>query len=252
MRAYQNAATILLRQLGRTILQNMDRVDRIKTSKLADGRYENSLVANLDQTMIDRLQELYPSHQILSQYSGKHQALSKDSEDNFTWVIDAFDGIENFMSGLPCYAISMAMFQGGQCQLGIVYNPLTDEVFTATRDQGAFFEGKKIRAHRQQREQKPLIAIMGELDFSSMTDEVSAIVKHEINSQQIRNLGCVSLTLANHAASAFDLVYGRNIAICSAAAGLLIASEAQAIIKQEKASERMLNKVISATSNQYR
>ena len=141
MRAFQNAALMQLRQVGKTILQNIDRVDRFKISRDESGKKSNSLVTSIDESLVDRLKTLYPDHNILSRVSGMHKSDRIDHENQYTWIIDPIDGIDNLMAGIPVCAISIALFHNKECIPGLVYQPINDEVFTAS-GQRIFYEGK--------------------------------------------------------------------------------------------------------------
>lgn len=253
MRAYHNAATALLHQAGKIVLQNMDRIDRVKiffnkTTQLT----ENSVANSIEQSIISRLHELYPSHAILSKYSGMTQSLIPEDKSPYTWVLDPLDGCNNFINGVPLCAISLALFENKRCVMGFVYDPISDQTFSATLDNGALLDGKKIRSQKTHKDQKPLIAISCDMPISDLENEIASIFKNPVNTGQIRTFGSASLSLAYQATGSFNIFYGRDIHVCTAAASILIASEAGASIKKEQKSDLMISKLLCANSRMHK
>ena len=245
-RAYFNTAQALLRQVAKHVLQNIDRVDRIKQLAHPDTEVPVTSVAlDIENEITDRLQSLYPTHSILLAYGGLKRAIEVDDEDQYHWVCDPLDGINNLMCGLPCMAISLALFHNRRCVLSLVYQPVTDDLFTASTGEGALLNGKKIRARKQKHQHESLIMMSGTGTVAQAIDEVQDMSKIAINMSNIRQLGSTSLSLALHASGAADLFYARNISICSMAAGLHIASEAGARIKKSQQNDLQMERVIS-------
>ena len=143
-RAYFNTAQALCRQVAKHVLQNMDRVDRIKHMAHPDTNVPVTSVAlAIEREITDRLQTVYPTHSILLKYGGLVRAAEQSDEDQYHWVCDPLDGVENLLCGLPSMAISLALFHNRRCILALVYQPVTDDLFTATLDDNALLNGKK-------------------------------------------------------------------------------------------------------------
>tara|TARA_B100001989_G_scaffold252906_1_gene236875 strand:- start:2885 stop:3643 length:759 start_codon:yes stop_codon:yes gene_type:complete len=252
MKAFQNAALMQLRQEGKTVLQNVDRIDRIKITKDDSGKKHNSLVKHIDESIISRLQELYPEHHILSRQSGMHKSTLPIIEEQYTWVIDPLDGIDNLMAGIPVCAISIALYHDRECVMGIIYEPITDNVYTAMLGQGAFFDGRILRSRPIHPDNEALIGIYGEIPYSEMATSLQERSKQPLLCNQIRNIGCLSLSLAYQASGSFDYFYGRDLHFCSAAAGILILNEAKATVKQEKKTDLIIAKLSSTNAKNKR
>lgn len=251
MRAFFNAASTILRQSDKHILQNMERIDRIRVGKSSiTGEVENSVEKAIEQSIIQRLHELYPSHRILSRCSGQINALERNQEEEhqYTWLLDPLDGSNNFMNGIPICSISLALYEGKRCVMGLVFQPITDQLFSAIAEHGALLDGKKIRAQRLRQDQKPLVAVSGDCSLTDINDHLKNFFKRELHIGQIRHLGCPSLALALHAQGSFDALFAHNLHICTAAAGMLIASEARAVIKKEQHTDMVIDQLISTMS----
>ena len=248
-RAYLNTASTLLRQSSKYILQNMDRIDRVKFTKNPKTKQtENSVELAIEADIIKRLHELYPTHSILSEHAGLVEAVEPQSDEHFVWILDPIDGSANFVNGLPDYAVCLSLFENRRCVMSLVYQPVTDDLFTATLDHGALYNGKKIRAKRTQSHHSPVVLLAGHHPFHEVVSELSTVSKHSFDLDQIRSLGSVSLSLAYHATGASDVFYARNVSICQAAAGLLIASEAGASVKQNRSGDIMIDRIMSTLS----
>jgi myo-inositol-1(or 4)-monophosphatase len=93
-----------------------------------------------DEVIVDFLRQEYPDHAILAEESGESGEKSESR-----WVIDPVDGTTNYAQGLPIFAVSIALEYRQETVLGIVYEPVTDEMFTAIRGQGAYLNGKRLQ-----------------------------------------------------------------------------------------------------------
>lgn len=249
MRAYHNAATSLLYQAGKIVLQNMDRIDRVKVySNETTQLTENSVAKSVEQSIITRIHELYPTHAVLSKYSGLTPAPLPEEHSSYTWVLDPLDGCDNFINGVPICAISLALFENKRCIMGFVYDPLLDRTFSAVLDSGALLDGKKIRSQKIHKDQKPLVALSCDVSISALEKEIASLFKNPVSVGQTRNLGCASLSLAYQAAGSFSIFYGRDIHVCTAAAAILIASEAGASIKKDQKSDLLIRKLLCTHS----
>lgn len=245
-RAYYNTAQILLRQVAKHVLQNVDRVDRIRQLVHPDTDIPiTSISLDIEDEIADRLQSLYPTHSILLKYGGLKRAIDHDEDDQYHWVCDPLDGVDNLMCGLPSMAISLALFHNRRCILSLVYQPITDDLFTASTGEGALLNGKKIRARKPKNQEETIIMMSGTGTVEQAIDEVQSMSKIAINMGNIRQIGSTSLSLALHASGAADLFYARNISICSLAAGLHIASEAGARIKKSQKDDLHMERVVS-------
>ena len=247
MRAYHNTAVSLLQTAGKTITQNMDRTDRIHINKNRSSSFETSIAVDIEGVMTERLQELYPTHHVLSRYGGlvKREIENNSNEKSLTWVIDGLDGAENFIAGVPIYAHSIALFEEKNCIMGLTYQPITDEMFSAINEHGAFYNNKKIRAQRKHPEQPARLALQTDHFFETVIHTINKKFKHPLKVSQVQSFGSVSLGLAYHALGAYDVFFAQDIHICSAAAGLLIATQAGAIVKQDLQNERILSQILS-------
>ena len=92
-----------------------------------------------EREIINIIKTAYPEHSILAEESGVHEG------NDFVWVIDPLDGTTNFLHGFPQYAVSIALKHKGRIEVGVVYDPLRDELFTAKRGGGAMLNNRRLR-----------------------------------------------------------------------------------------------------------
>jgi len=107
------------------------------------SKNRNDFVSEVDtqaeREIINILRKAYPDHGILAEESGHHDG------DEFQWIIDPLDGTTNFLHGFPQFAVSIALRQKGRLEQGVIYDPLRQELFTATRGAGAQLNERRIR-----------------------------------------------------------------------------------------------------------
>lgn len=242
-RAYLNAGSLLLRNASKQLLQNMDRTDRVRVSVNPKTQIlENSLELSIENEIINRLHELYPTHRILSEHRGVTAAISDEDDEKFTWVVDPVDGIGNFMNMLPNFCMSLSLYHDRDCVMALVYQPITDELYSGLKDQGALVNGRKLRAKKISSDKSPLIAISGQFDMQTAIIDLDKLLGKQLSIEQFRMLGSTALSLVYHAMGAFDLYYARNIDLYGFSSGLLIAKEAGCSIQYEQESDLIIKK----------
>ena len=127
-----NIAIQAARAAGRVITRSMSKMETIRV----DIKGRNDLVTEVDkkseQEIIWNIQQAFPEHGFLAEESGQHAG------NEYTWIIDPLDGTMNFVHGFPQFSISIALTKNGNLYLGLVYDPLRNELFTAIKGKGAF------------------------------------------------------------------------------------------------------------------
>ncbi len=93
--------------------------------------------------IVSRLQKYFPGHAVAAE-----EGTGKDTASDYCWHVDPLDGTTNFAHRYPCFCVSMALTYKKELQLGVIYNPVYDELFTAARGEGACFNGKKIHCSK--------------------------------------------------------------------------------------------------------
>ncbi len=227
--AMLNTAVRAARNAGNLIKRYMDRVDTLKVSKKQPNDFVTEVDKLSEQEIIGTLSEAYPDHAIYAEESGKHN--TGDDVNKPTWIIDPLDGTTNFIHGIPQFAISIGMQAEGHLQVGVIYDPVHDELFTAMRGDGAKLNNRRLRINPNTRLQGSLIATGFPYYQYDYLDHYLAILKEVITKTSgIRRPGSAALDLAYTAAGRFNGFWEFNLQAWDIAAGALLIQEAGGIV----------------------
>ena len=220
-----NIAIRAARAGGAVIVRHVDRVDTVTITEKARNDFVSDVDRLAEEVIVDAILRSYPNHSILAEEGGA----SGDSE--FQWVIDPLDGTTNFLHGLPHYCVSVALIHRGRLDQAVVFNPINQELFTATRGAGAQLDGKRIRASQRKGMQRALVGTgfpFRELNhLESFMDGVATVTRHAAG---IRRSGSAALDLAYVAAGRLDGFWEFGLAPWDMAAGALLVREAGGIV----------------------
>ena len=193
------------------------------------AKRENDFVSEVDhaaeQAIIDTLLTAYPGHAILAEESGVTGA------SEFQWVIDPLDGTTNFLHGFPQYAISIALLHNGVPTHGVVYDPVRNELFTASRGTGAFLNDRRIRVSKRTKLKEALIGTGFPFrDFTHLDAYVAMFRDLVQHTAGLRRPGSAALDLAWTAAGRTDGFFELGLNQWDIAAGCLLVAEAGGLV----------------------
>lgn len=181
-----------------------------------------------EEKVIRILKKKTPNFGFLAEESGKSKSTSA-SEGR--WIIDPLDGTTNFAHGFPVFCVSIAAEVAGECVAGIIYHPITGEIFTAEKGKGAFLNKKKIQVSKKRELSKSLLSTgFSYKKESHLADEMETFLKLMDKSHAIRRPGSAALDLAYTAAGVFDAYWERGLSPWDVAAGALMIKEAGGIV----------------------
>ncbi|MCB1742611.1 MAG: inositol monophosphatase [Gammaproteobacteria bacterium] len=143
MHALLNIAVRAARAAGDHIVRQLERVDQLTVTEKRDNDFVSEVDKHAERVIIDTISRAYPAHAILAEESGAR------GRHDYCWIIDPLDGTTNFLHALPHFAISIAVEHRGRIEHGLVFDPLRQEIFTASRGGGAQLDGKRIRVSRR-------------------------------------------------------------------------------------------------------
>lgn len=215
-----NIATKAARKAGNIMLRYIDRLDTISVEQKGHNDFVSEIDRQCEQVIIDTVHAAYPDHGILGEESGHHAG------DDFTWVIDPLDGTLNYLHGFPHFCVSIAVKRKDQLEQGLVYDPLREELFTATRGQGAQLNGKRIRVSKCNHLNMALLATgfparnLAELDL--YLDTYRALIGKVSG---VRRTGSAALDLAYVAAGRCDGFWEFGLGEWDMAAGAVLVQE---------------------------
>src|ERR1700761_2335399 len=143
--AYQsptlNVMTAAARKAGRPLVRDFGELENLQISLKGPGDFVTSADQRTERILIEELSKARPGYGFLAEEGGT--AEGKDKSHRF--IIDPVDGTTNFMHGVPQFAISIALERNGQLVAGLVFNPITDEMYVAEKGHGAFLNDKRLR-----------------------------------------------------------------------------------------------------------
>ena len=189
---------------------------------------DGSVVTPADLAMQDRLEkelkQLWPQYDILGEEMSEAEQLAVIDTGEGYWCIDPLDGTSNYAAGLPFFAVSIALIIDRKQHLGLIYDPVRDEMFSAIKGEGAFLNGKPLNPSQMKfTENKPVVA---EIDLKRLPETlVVKLVTERIFASQ-RNIGSSAIDWCWMAAGRFDIYLHGGQKLWDYAAGSLIFSEA--------------------------
>ena len=176
-----------------------------------------------EEIILRELKNAFPDHAFFGEESGKD-----GKESDFLWVIDPLDGTSNFSRKIPYFCISIGLIHQGKQTLGVVYQPIFDELFTAEIGKGAYCNGEKI-SPRAEGELKKAIAVLSRGTKEDVKNRFwNTLAKTDDAIKSIRVEGAVALDLAYTACGRFDALISYGCNIYDYTAGCVIAHEAGA------------------------
>lgn len=213
--AYKGAG-ILKANFGRTsVIHKKGAIDLLTESDTGSER-----------VIIETIKKVFPSHGIMAEESGL-----ENGDAECVWIIDPLDGTTNFAHNLGLFAVSIAFAVKGNIVAGIVLNPVTGELFTATEGGGAQLNGLPVHVSKTGMLSESLLVTGFPYDF---TDIIRNIKTRFFNclqaSQGVRRLGSAALDLCFTAAGRFEGFWEENLKPWDTAAGVIIAKEAGALV----------------------
>ena len=196
------------------LIRDFGELEQLQVSIKGPSDFVTNADIKAEKIIIDELTKSRKNYSILSEESG-----SKENKDiDNVWIIDPIDGTINFLHGVPHFAISIALKSNNEIVSGLIYDPIKDEMFYAEKNNGAYFNNKRIRVSKRKKIEECLFA-SGEIDNEN--------IKQKINSKlSIRIAGSAALDMAYVASGRYDGYFQKNLNLWDIAAGIIIVKEA--------------------------
>lgn len=212
----RDAGRLLAERFGRTLqVTNKSELDLVTESDLASERL-----------IIDRIKTYHPRHAILAEESGASAPADHELESEWRWIIDPLDGTTNYAHGYPCFCVSMGLEHHGKMEVGVIYDPMRDELFTAERGEGASLNGRRIQVSAAQNLAGALLCTGFPYDVRERSQFARHFANFIMNAQGVRRDGAAALDLAYVAAGRFDGFWEEGLKPWDVAAGALLVEEA--------------------------
>jgi len=224
------------REAGRIINRASQDVGALKIQSKTFNDFVSEVDHAAEKAIIDTIRDAYPSHGFFGEETGK---TNQESEN--IWIIDPLDGTTNFLHNFPQYCVSIALQQKGVLTQAVIYDPVRNDLFTATKGRGAFLNDKRIRVTSRTKLQASLIATGFPFRDFTHLDTYLAMLKDMIkNTTGIRRPGSAALDLAYVAAGFTDGFFEINLSTWDIAAGGLLVQEAGGIVGDFEGNESWL------------
>ncbi len=220
-----NIAISAARNAGKTILRKSYRVDQLKFDLKGARDFVSNVDLEAEQLIVDTIRESYPNHAIIAEE--KHSIPG----EQFEWIIDPLDGTTNFLHGVPQFCISIAIRRNGKLDHAVVYDPVREELFSASKGAGAHLNDRRIRASEIRNFDYALIGTGFPFRETDSVDLwVSIFQTLAKKTSGIRRPGSAALDLAYVACGRFDGFWESGLRIWDMAAGALLVQEAGGLI----------------------
>jgi myo-inositol-1(or 4)-monophosphatase len=216
-----NVAVRAARAAGQIILRHMNRLEGLAVVEKQHLDFASEVDRLAEAEIIRELKRAYPAHAVLAEESG---ATGKSKS---TWVIDPLDGTHNYLRGFPHFSVSIALLEHGDPVVGVVFDPLRGELFTASKGDGAFLNDRRIRVAKRDGIAGALLATGFPFRQRAHLD-VQMRMTHALlrEAEDLRRTGSAALDIAYVAAGRIDGFYEIGLKPWDMAAGVLLVREA--------------------------
>ena len=230
-----NIAIRAARSAGNILLRYFEHTETLTITEKSKNEFVSEVDKAAEEAIIEVLRKAYPDHSILGEESGSHKG------NEYQWVIDPLDGTTNYLHGQPQFSVSIALKYRGQLEHGVIYDPLREEMFSATKGSGAFINDRRIRVTQRKGLEGALIGTGFPYRDHSQLDAYMGMLKDMVqDTSGIRRPGSAALDFAYVAAGRLDGFWELGLSEWDFAAGALLVKEAGGTVTDIGGGERFL------------
>jgi myo-inositol-1(or 4)-monophosphatase len=236
MHGMVNIAIRAARRAGELMIRQLNQLESLQVTEKSRNEFVTQVDQMAEAAIIEVIHDHHPDHAILAEESGSQG----DSE--FQWIIDPLDGTTNYVHGFPVFSVSIAVAQRGELQHGVVYDPLRQEIFSASRGQGAVLDGRKIRVSKRTGLQQALIGtgFPYRMNLQHIDRYLQMLRAVMLETAGVRRPGSAALDLCYVAAGRIDGFWELGLKEWDIAAGALIIREAGGRISDLRGTDQYL------------
>ncbi len=239
-RACMKASKLLIRDFGE--------LENLQVSNKAPGDFVSSADIRTEKILIEELQKAHSEYGIITEESG---IINKSNSQN-RWIIDPIDGTLNFLNGIPYFAISVGYEENGEIKCGVIFNPVTNEMYYAEKGSGSYLNNSRIRVSNKKKIQDSLLVTGGPKQSSRNKDKIfSEYINVSKKATHVRKFGSAALDMACVASGRFDGFWQRELNYWDVAAGMIIIKEAGGFVNffEEDKNNPLKKNIIASNSN---
>ena len=221
--AILNVMTAAAQKAARGLVRDFGEIENLQVSKKGPADFVSNADKKAEKTLVYELSKARPNFGFLLEEGGEIEG----SDTSNRWIIDPLDGTSNFLHGLPHFSISIALERDGEPFAGVIYEPVTDQMFAAENGIGAYLNNRRLRVSARTKLEESLFAtgipFAGKDDhdrFLTQLKEVMAV------SAGVRRFGSAALDLAYVAAGRFEGFWEIGLQPWDIAAGIVLVREA--------------------------
>ncbi len=220
LRTMRALAVEAAREAGALLRRRFGRAQRVTYKGAVNLVTESDHLA--EDLLVRRIRRVFPDHAILTE---ERPELATGSP--YRWILDPLDGTTNYAHGYPCFAISIALEARGRIVLGVVYDPLREELFLAEQGRGAMCNGRRLRVSGERQLARALLVTGFAYDVRESPDNnLDHFARFTLEAQGVRRTGSAALDLCYVAAGRFDGFWEMKLQPWDTAAGMLLVREA--------------------------
>ena len=195
---------------SKTIIRDFGELENLQVSKKGPKDFVTKTDKRVEKILVEELIKSKKNYSFITEETGK--IFNKNKE--VFWVIDPIDGTTNFLHGIPHFAISIALQKNGEILIGLIFDPIKNEIFYAEKNSGTFLNNTRIRVSNK--------SDLDECLFASNSEGLKSIYP-KLN---LRSTGCAALDLAYVACGRLDGFFHNKINLWDVAAGKILIEEA--------------------------
>ncbi len=237
MQPFVNTAIKAATKAGRIITNAIDQLKDIEVGTKAKNNFVTPVDIASEQAIIETLLEAYPDHCILGEEGG----LQSNQDSDYQWIIDPLDGTTNFIHGYPHFCVSIALTVKGRVEHAVVYDPLLDDVYSASHGRGAQKNNRRIRVNKATQLSQAMIGTVLPASQIHLREYFFDAAKNVFpQCRSLRIAGAAALDLAYVSAGQLDGFWSIGLKPWDIAAASLIIKEAGGVVTDFKGGDDYL------------
>ncbi len=228
-----------VRKAGRALIRDFGEVENLQVSAKGPANFVSAADRKAEDTLFAELSRARPGYSFLMEERGRVEGTDVANE----WVVDPLDGTTNFLHGIPLFAISVGLVRNGVPFAGVIFNPVTDELYVAEKGQGAFLNDRRLRVAARRKLADTVVCCglphLGRGNHARFNSELGVV---QTQVAGLRRTGSAALDLAWVASGRFDAFWERDLSPWDMAAGIIMVREAGGYVSDLDGGDRVLEK----------